>query len=79
MPTLKFRVNLSVSPDLKTSLQKLAKRDRTSVATTTLDLVRKALEIEEDVVLLSLAKQREKAKGKFVSHEAAWVDTVRRR
>jgi hypothetical protein len=72
MPTLKYRVNLAVPSDLKISLQKLAKRDRTSVATTTLDLVRKALEIEEDLALLTLAKQREKTKGKFISHKSVW-------
>jgi len=73
MSTTKYRVNLSVSPGLKQSLQKLAKRDHTSVATKTVDLVRTALEIEEDITLLMLAEKREKKKGKYIAHDAAWV------
>ena len=73
MPTTKYRVNLSVSPDLKHALVKLAKRDFTSVATKTVDLVRTALEIEEDAALLKLAEERETKKGKYLSHKAAWV------
>ena len=73
MPTTKYRVNLSVSPDLKKALQKLAKRDRTSVASKTLDLVRTALEIEEDAILLKLAKERETKKSAYVPHDDAWV------
>ncbi len=73
MPTTKCRVNLSVSTDMKQALRKLAKRDRTSVATKALDLMRLALEIEEDAMLLNLAESREAKKGKYVSHEAAWI------
>ncbi len=73
MSTTKYRVNLSVSPGLKQALQKLAKRDHTSVATKTVDLVRSALEIEEDAMLIKLAEERETKGGKFVPHHAAWV------
>ncbi len=73
MPTTKHRVNLSVSTDMRLALQKLAKRDRTSVASKALDLMRLALEIEEDVMLFNLAESREAKKGKYVSHETAWV------
>ena len=73
MPTTKDRVNLAVSPDLKQHLQRLAKRDRTSLASVALSLVQRALEIEEDVALLSLSKKREKTKGRYVAHDAAWV------
>ncbi len=73
MPTTKYRVNLSVSPDMRSALQSLAKRDRTSVASKALDLMRLALEIEEDVMLLNLSESREAKKGKYVSHEAAWI------
>lgn len=62
MPTTKYRVNLSVSPDMRSALQSLAKRDRTSVASKALDLMRLALEIEEDVMLLNLSESREAKK-----------------
>lgn len=73
MPTTKQRINLTVSPEMGGVLQKLALRDQTSVSTKTLELVRVALEIEEDAAFLQLLKSREKVKGKFVSHDAAWV------
>lgn len=56
-----------------TVLQELAERDHTSVTTKTLNLVRMALEIEEDVTFVALADGREKIKGKFVAHADAWV------
>lgn len=73
MPTLKQRINLAVPFQLCRTLTRIAKRDHTSVATKTLNLVRLALEIEEDAFLLSQATQREQKKVRFVSHEKAWV------
>lgn len=73
MPTTKYRVNLSVPTDVKHALQRLAKRDRTSMATKALNLMLLALDIEEDAMLLKLAESREAKKGKYISHEAAWV------
>ncbi|MBF8280714.1 MAG: hypothetical protein HW383_487 [Candidatus Magasanikbacteria bacterium] len=73
MPTTKYRVNLSVSPNLKQTLQKLAMRDQTSVASKTIDLVRAAIEIEEDAMLLGLTEERESKKSKNLPHKVAWV------
>ncbi len=73
MSTIKHRVNLTISSDTRTLLQRIAKRDRTSVAATTLGLVQKALEIEEDILLRQFAKTREKKKGEFFSHASAWA------
>lgn len=73
MPTTKFRVNLSIPADVQRSLQKLAKRDHISITTKTLNLVYQALEIEEDAALMKIVKAREKIKGKYISHEDAWV------
>lgn len=73
MPTTKQRINLSVTPEMGHVLEELADRDQTSVATKTLDLLRVALEIEEDIVFTEIVQKREKVKGKFISHDAAWV------
>ena len=35
--------------------------------------LRAALEIEEDITLLELVEKREKIKGRYVPHNAAWV------
>lgn len=72
MPTHKHRINLSVSTVLDRALHRLATRDEVPVASKALDLLARAVELEEDEVFLAVAEQREKKKGKFVSHEKAW-------
>ena len=73
MPTTKQRINLSVTPEMGSALEELADRDQTSVSTKALDLLRIALEIEEDRIFTDMVKAREKVKGKFISHDEAWV------
>ena len=72
MPTTKTRINLTVTPELTRVLERIATRDSVSVSAKTLELVRLALEIEEDVTLLKVVQQREKRKGKFLSHAEVW-------
>ncbi len=73
MPTLKQRVNLTMPAHINRSLSAAARRDRTTIAAKALDLVRVALELEEDAALLSLAEIREKGGGKNIPHAKAWV------
>ncbi len=72
MPSTKNRINLTVPADIEQTLIRFAKRDDTSVATTALELIRRALEIEEDAALLTIAEQRELKKTKTISHAQAW-------
>lgn len=72
MPSTKHRINLTVPQNIDDLLQNLATRDHLSVSTKTLDLIKKALEIEEDETLLSIALAREKKSSKFISHAKAW-------
>jgi uncharacterized protein (DUF2344 family) len=72
MPTHKHRINLSVPAVLDRALHRLAVRDEQPVSSKALELLLRAIELEEDEVLLAVAEQREKKKGKFVSHEKAW-------
>ncbi len=71
MPSAKTRINLTVPSAVEQSLARLAKRDETTVATVALDLIHRALETEEDVALLAVAKARS-GKTRFVSHGRAW-------
>ena len=73
MPTQKQRINLTVPDDLNKVLVALAKRDDATVATKTIDLVRVALEIEEDIQLTALANARASQPGKPISHKQAWL------
>lgn len=74
MPTQKTRINLTVPEDVEQAVQTLATRDNTSLATKTLELLRKAIEIEEDATLLSVATNREKAikKSDYLTHAEVW-------
>ncbi|MFA6099631.1 MAG: toxin-antitoxin system, antitoxin component [Patescibacteria group bacterium] len=72
MPSNKTRINLTVPAVMERDLQRIAKRDDRSLATTALDLLRLALEIEEDGALLGITKQRDKKSVVFVSHASAW-------
>ena len=72
MPTHKHRINLTVPADLDQALHKLAKRDQLSLSSKALDLLRRAIEIEEDEALLLVAEEREKEKVKYLSHDQAW-------
>jgi hypothetical protein len=72
MPSIKTRINLTVPSEVERDLQRIAKRDDRSLATVALDLLRRALILEEDDVLLDIAAGREKKHATFVSHARAW-------
>ena len=69
---MKSRINLTVPRDVSQALERLARRDDISVSSKTLDLVRQALELEEDVFLQRVAEKRDRQGVKFVSHKIAW-------
>ena len=72
MPTIKKRINISISKELDTALVKLAKRDQVPQATKAEHLLRLALEIEEDNILNIIARGRDTSSVKFTTHKAAW-------
>lgn len=72
MATIKKRINISVSKDLDTILERLAKRDKVPQATKARHLLSLALEIEEDEVLNTIASLRDRKSSKLVSHAFAW-------
>lgn len=72
MPTTKTRINITVSPDVEDAISRLAKRDRVPQATKAGELLRLAIELEEDLILGEIAARRDTKDAKFVSHEKAW-------
>ncbi len=72
MPTTKRRINISLSPDLESAIAILARRDDVPEATKAADLLRVALEIEEDQVWDAIASRRDIKGARFVSHKKAW-------
>ena len=72
MPTIKNRINLTVPRDLSLVLNRLAVRDDRSVSSKTLELIERALELEEDIVLQKVAENRDRKGVKYISHKSAW-------
>jgi len=73
MATTKTRINISLPREIETILGRLAKRDDMPEATKAIDLIRLALEIEEDQILDKIASSRDNSKSKFISHQKAWA------
>jgi len=73
MPTSKKRTNISLDDQLDTHLTLLAKRDNVPKATKAAQLIRIAVEIDEDDYLDTLANERDTQKAEFVEHEEAWL------
>ncbi len=72
MPTIKTRINISLSNNVRDVLTKLANRDRVPQATKAARLLEMALEIEEDQIWDATAKQRDTKTARYFSHDKAW-------
>ena len=73
MATTKKRLNVTLSPELERAVIELAKRDNVPQSAKAAELLRTALEIEEDEVWDALAQERDQPKAKWVSHDSTWA------
>ncbi len=73
MATTKKRINISLPPNLDIMLSRIARRDNIPQATKAVYLLGIALEIEEDMVLDRIAKERDMKNASFLTHKEAWV------
>ncbi len=73
MPTAKTRLNITLLPEMEIAVTKLAIRDKISKSSKAAELIRLALEIEEDRLWDQLAQKRDVKSAKFVSHKKTWV------
>lgn len=73
MPTDRPRVQITLDNDTNGLLAMLADKYDKSVSATAADLIREALELNEDVYLSEASNQRiSEDNGKRFSHEEAW-------
>jgi len=74
MPTKNPRVNVVLEKPLYNNIERLAIRDGVSLSLKVRDLVKEALEIEEDIALSHVAETREKSfsRGKALKHDEVW-------
>jgi predicted CopG family antitoxin len=72
MPTAKKRINMTVDEDVFQSLNKIAKKEKTSVASVSHILLEKALELQEDFYFSKVSEDRLVKKYKRLTHEEVW-------
>lgn len=74
MPTKNPRINVVFERPLYNSVGRLAERDGVSLSLKVRDLVKEALEVEEDIALSQLAETREKtfSRKKALKHDEVW-------
>jgi metal-responsive CopG/Arc/MetJ family transcriptional regulator len=73
MPTIAQRINVTVPQDLSVLITRRAKRNKVSMSKTVLDLVRDAIERDEDEYLARIADRRDATRAKLISHEEMWA------
>ncbi len=76
MPTKKKRLNLTLPHDTAIFLEKMALRDDVSQSAKALELIEKALEIEEDAYFSAIADERVEKTTKWLSHEEFWAQVL---
>lgn len=69
---IKKRINLSVSEDIDAVIKRLAERDSMPTASKALELIKKAIQIEEDDAFERLASERDTKSARYFSHARAW-------
>lgn len=74
MPTKNPRVNVVLEKPLYESVRRLAKKEDISLSLKIRDLVREALEAEEDAALAQFAEEREKnfKRSRALTHRQVW-------
>lgn len=72
MPTSKKRLNITLSKNVAIYLEKISLRDEMSQSSKALELLEKALEMEEDEYFSKIADERVCEGGKYLSHEEVW-------
>ena len=74
MPVKNPRINVVLEKPLYHIIEQLANRDGVSLSLKVRDLMREALEIEEDIALSTFAKKRERTfnKTKALKHNEVW-------
>ncbi|MEK7143611.1 MAG: hypothetical protein AAB471_01280 [Patescibacteria group bacterium] len=77
MPTIKKRINITLSPDLEKGLKILARLDRVPEATKATEMLQFAFELEEERVLSELATRRDIKGAKHISYKQAWKEFMK--
>ncbi len=74
MPSQKPRINIVLDNILYQNVRLLAERDNISLSAKVRELLKEALEIQEDIALSGFAEEREKSwdDSKALTHDDVW-------
>lgn len=72
MATTKKRLNITLDKETQEFIAILAKRDAVPEATKAAQLLREAIEIEEDKIWLEIAESRDTPDAKYISEKEVW-------
>jgi len=74
MPTKNPRINVAVDKSIYSIIETLAKEKGVSMSMIIRDLIKEALEVNEDAFLADFAEEREKTldREETLSHEEVW-------
>jgi hypothetical protein len=74
MPVKNPRINVVLEKSLYRTIERLANRDGISLSMKVRDLLKEALEIEQDIALSAFAEKRERTltKSKTLKHHEVW-------
>lgn len=73
MSTIAPRINITTKPEIRETLEELAKRDNVTISAKTAELVLIGLSLEEDINLSKLAESRNKTPRKdYIKHKDVW-------
>lgn len=74
MPTKNPRINVVLEKPLYDSVRRLAEKEDVSLSLKIRDLVRQALEAEEDAALAQFAEERDKSfkRSRALTHKQVW-------
>jgi len=74
MPSKNPRINVVLDTHLFKNVQFLAEKDGVSLSTKVRDLLKEAMEIQEDIILATFAEARERSleKSSLLNHEDTW-------
>lgn len=74
MPSSNPRINVVLEKPVYENIERLAKRDGVSMSMKVRDMVKGALDVEEDIALATIAEKREKTyrRAKALTHDDVW-------
>ena len=72
MPLQKKRISLTVDQNTYLALEILSGKRQQKISTVSLNLIREALELQEDIHFSKIADDRLSQRQKRISHKKAW-------